>query len=249
MSKIVWDAIGERTFETGVDRGVLYVKGFDGVPWNGLINVSEPPSSISVTPHYVDGIKYHNQMGPEEFTANIEAFTYPDEFLECDGTASIKNGLYSTQQSRKQFDLSYRTKIGNDVKGISHGYKIHLVYNALASPSERLNDTISDSIEPITFNWSIFTKPPLYSGHTPTSHFVIDSRQTPSDLLNRIEDILYGNDTNPPRIPSVEELVFIFEEYEASVFDAGYLTDTYYITFDSDNISVEQTSTIDGGGP
>jgi hypothetical protein len=174
MTRLNWDVVGERTFETGVDRGVLYVDGSDGVPWNGLISVSESPSGADLSEYYIDGIKYLQLLAGEEFTATIDAFTYPDEFASCDGTRSVGNGLFVTQQPRKGFSLSYRSQVGNDVDGISHGYKIHVVYNALAAPSARQRNSLSDSIAPLNFSWQISTKPPRFAGYKPTAHLVID---------------------------------------------------------------------------
>lgn len=249
MPRIAWNAVGERTFEAGVDRGVLYIKDVDGVPWNGLISVSESPSGGEITPYYFDGIKYLNHVASEEFEATIEAYTYPEEFAQCDGTRPVKNGLFATQQPKKSFGLAYRTKIGNDVKGVDHAYKIHLVYNATAAPSDRDNNTITDSVEPFNFSWAIVTKPPTFVGYRPTAHFVIDSREVPLGLMQEIEDILYGSDDTAPRLLSVPELLFRFEEYDPSVFDAGVVGDEYFIEFDGGYIPEAQTSTIDAGGP
>lgn len=246
--RLTWNAIGERFFETGVDRGVLYVDAV-GVPWNGLVSVSEAPTGAEVTPYYIDGVKYLNHMSSEEFEATVEAYTYPDEFGPCEGIRSVANGLSLAQQPRKQFGLCYRTIVGNDVEGVDHGYKIHLVYNALAAPSERSNTTTGEEVEPFNFSWDIVTKPPTFIGYKHTAHFVIDSRETPSELLSRIEDILYGSDTTNPRQPSVPELLFIFEEYQAAFFDAGRAGDEYFASFDAGRAGDPYTSTIDGGGP
>lgn len=249
MARLTWNAIGERLFETGIDRGVLYIHGEEGVPWNGLIAVSESPTGGEVTPYYIDGIKYLNHVASEEFEATIEAYTYPEEFAQCDGTSHVANGLFATQQPKRSFGLAYRTRVGNDLKGVDHAYKIHLVYNATASPTERAHNTISDEIEPYNFTWSIVTKPPEFVGLRPTAHFVIDSRETPSDLMARITDILYGSDDLAPRLPSVPELLFIFDEYDPSVFDAGIVGDIYYASFDGGVVPEAQTSNIEAGGP
>lgn len=250
MTRLTWNAVGERRFEAGVDYGVLYLDGVPGVPWNGLVSVSESPSGGDVKSYYVDGVKYLNVASGEEFEANLEAFTYPDEFAQCDGTAPVANGLFVTQQPKKSFGLSYRTKIGNDVDGIDYAYKIHLVYGAMVEASDRAHETIGESIDPKQFGWHIVTKPPRFSGHKPTSHFVIDSRDVPADLMNQISDILYGSELSSARLPSVAELIFIFTEYEASIFDAGNLTEEYFASFDGGNPPNElQTSTIDGGTP
>lgn len=249
MARIKWNEIGERFFEAGVDHGVLYVKGEEGVPWNGLIAVSEAPSGGEVTPYYVDGIKYLNHVAMEEFEATIEAYTYPDEFSQCEGATLVKNGLFATQQPKKSFGLAYRTMVGNDVDGADHAYKIHLVYNATAIATERPNNTIGDLVEPSNFGWEIVTKPPEFTGFRPTAHFVIDSRKVPGDLIELIENILYGTADTNPRLPSAPELLFIFEEYDPSVFDAGLVGQDYFNTFDGGIVPEPQTTTIDAGGP
>lgn len=250
MTRLVWNAVGERKFEIGVDQGVLYLDDAAGVPWNGLVAVSETPSGGDVTPYYVDGVKYLNFAKAEEFEANLEAYTYPDEFGRCDGSVSVGNGLSVTQQPRKSFGLSYRSRVGNDLDGTDHGYKIHLLYNVMAEPTDRDHQTMSDSVDPFHFRWHLVTKPPRFSGYKPTAHFVIDSREVPADLLKQVADILYGSDDAAARLPSVDELIFIFTEYEPSVFDAGHLTEEYFVTFDAgDPPNALQTSTIDGGTP
>ncbi len=251
MTRLMWNAAGERIFEAGVDRGVLYIEGEVGVPWNGLISVSESPSGGKVTPYYIDGIKYFNHVSLEEFEAAIEAYTYPEEFAECDGTKLVKNGLFATQQRKKSFGLAYRTKVGNDNDGIDHGYKLHVVYNATAEPTNRSNNTISDSVEPFNFNWSIFTKPSVFTGYKPTAHFVIDSRTTPPTLLGQIENILYGSDVDglTSRLPSADELLYIFDSHESGFIDAGTLVEPYYNTIDAGIIPEAQTDTFDAGGP
>jgi hypothetical protein len=233
MARLMWNAIGERIFEAGIDRGVLYVEEGEGVPWNGLISVTESPSGGEVTPHYIDGIKYLDEVGNEEFEATIEAYTYPKEFASCDGTVLIENGLFATKQPKKYFGLSFRTKVGNDVDGVDHGYKVHLVYGATASPTERPNNTMSETIEPYNFSWSIFTKPKFLNGFKPTSHFVIDSREAPELSLSRLEDILYGTEDTPPRMPEIYELYVLFSDYHQNVWDAGTITDAYLATIDA----------------
>ena len=228
MSRIFWNAPGERFYESGVDRGVLYVGSNPGVPWTGLISVAESPSGGEARPYYQDGIKYLNISSKEEFEATINAFTAPKEFGPCDGVGAMQNGLFATQQPRKSFSLSYRTLIGNDVDGQEHGYKIHLVYNALAGPSERSNSTLGDSVEPNSLSWKVTTLPPSMSGRKPTAHFVIDTRYTPPLVLKAIEDILYGSNSGEARIPSVAELFDIFEK-SPSIKAAMVSTDVYEI--------------------
>lgn len=249
MTRLNWGAAGERFFETGVDHGVLFVGNSPGVPWSGLVSVNEAPSGADVTPYYIDGVKYLNDQASEEFEATIEAYTYPDEFEQCDGTIPVMNGLSGTQQKRKPFGLSYRTKVGNDVEGLKHGYKIHLVYNATAQPSPRTNKSLGDTIEPNNFSWAITTIPAAFKGFRPLSHFVVDSRDTPREVLLRLEEILYGSDTETSRLPVVEELRYVFESYNASVFDAGSPIEPHYGIFDGGVVPELQTSIVDGGAP
>ena len=219
MSKIVWDKTGERIFETGVKNGVLYPidnQGIysNGVAWNGLTAVTESPSGAEATPLYPDHMKYLNLMSAEEFGATIEAYTYPDEFAECDGSASIATGVNIGQQARKIFGLSYKTTIGNDVDGNDHGYKLHIIYGAQASPSEKAYATINDSPEAITFSWEVTTTPVNVTGFKPTASLVIDSTKADKAKLTALEEILYGKDpTNEgssdgvnPRLPLPDEI-------------------------------------------
>lgn len=224
MAVLEWGTVGERFFETGVDRGVLFPKTGDGVPWNGLVSVSEAPTGGEPRPYYLDGFKYLNLASAEEFAATIDAFSAPMEFDKCDGTASIHNGLFITQQRRESFGLAYRTRIGNDVDGADHGYKINLIYNALAAPSSRANSTISDSPSPITLSWGITTAPPPITGFRPSAHFVIDSRRTPKSVLNAIETVLYGSTSANSRLPTVDEMINMFDQYvmvKAQMVESG----------------------------
>lgn len=210
MARLNWTAIGERFYETGVDRGVLYVGNNPGVAWTGLTSVSESPTGGEAKAYYFDGVKYLNISSSEEFEATINAFASPPEFAQCEGVVSVAFGLFVAQQSRKSFGFSYRTKIGNDLDGLDHAYKIHLVYNALAAPSSQDNTTIGESTEPIGKSWAITTLPPSITGYKPTAHFVIDSRKTPPNLLSTLEDILYGSESAAPRLPSAQELLDLF---------------------------------------
>lgn len=214
MSKLVWDKTGERTYETGIDHGVLYPiqEGglySKGVAWNGLTAVTESPSGAEATPIYADNIKYLNLVSAEEFGATIEAYTYPDEFAECDGSASIATGVYIGQQSRKTFGLSYRTVIGNDVDNNDHGYKLHLIYGALAAPSEKGYTTINDSPEAIAFSWEVSTIPVNVTGFKPTACITIDSTKANPEKLAALEKILYGGETEEARLPLPDEIVTI----------------------------------------
>ena len=211
MSKIVWDAIGEHTFETGVRNGVLYLKDAEGaysngVAWNGLTSVSESPEGAEPTDLYADDIKYLTLMSAENFKATIEAYTYPVEFEECDGSATIANGVVIGQQSRKPFGLCYRTAIGNDTDGNEHGYKLHIVYGCQASPSEKQYSTINDSPEAITFSWEVSTTPVNVTGKKPTATLIIDSTKTDKAKLTALEAILYGSEQTEPRLPLPDEI-------------------------------------------
>ena len=211
MSKIVWDQTGERLYETGVKQGVLYVQASGGtypkgVAWNGLTTVTESPSGAEATPLYADDIKYLNLMSTEELSGTIEAYTYPDEFAECDGSASIATGVYIGQQARKTFGLCYRTTLGNDVDNNAHGYKLHLVYGCLASPSEKAYSTINDSPEAITFSWEFSTTPVNVTGFKPTANIVIDSTKVKAEKLTALEKILYGDGETEARLPLPDEV-------------------------------------------
>lgn len=211
MSKIVWDQTGERLYETGVKQGVLYVQDSGGtypkgVAWNGLTAVTESPSGAEATPLYADDIKYLNLISTEELGGTIEAYTYPDEFAECDGSASIATGVYIGQQSRKTFGMCYTTTVGNDVDSNAHGYKLHLIYGALASPSEKAYSTINDSPEAITFSWEFSTTPVSVTGFKPTANIVIDSTKATPEKMAALEKILYGDTDVEPRLPLPNEV-------------------------------------------
>lgn len=201
MAKITWDDTGKRFYETGVDQGVLYVRDSNGayplgVPWNGLINVTESPEGAEPNAQYADNMKYVNIQSTEEFKATIEAFTYPEEFAECDGSAQPKPGAFIGQQVRKTFGLVYRTKIGNDLTPEA-GYKLHLVWGAVAAPSEKAYATINDSPEPTTFSWEITTTPVNVTGYLSTSTMTLDSIKLGSAKMAAIEAKLFGDATNP----------------------------------------------------
>lgn len=211
MSKLTWDQTGDRLYETGVKMGVLYPQAAGGtypkgVAWNGLTAVTESPSGAEATPLYADDIKYLNLMSAEEFGATVEAYTYPDEFAECDGSASLADGVSIGQQSRKAFGLCYRTVLGNDVDSNDYGYKLHLIYGALAAPSEKSYATINDSPEAITFSWSVTTTPVNVTGFKPTSCVTIDSTKVDKDKLAALEAILYGSESEEARLPLPDEI-------------------------------------------
>ena len=213
MSKLVWDKTGERLYETGVNQGVLYPQTGStypkGVAWNGLTAVTESPSGAEATALYADDIKYLNLVSAEEFGGTIEAYTYPAEFMECDGSAELAPGVFIGQQNRKTFGLSYRTVVGNDVDSHNHGYKLHLIYGALAAPSEKGYATINDSPEAITFSWEFKTTPVNVAGHKPTATLVIDSTKVDATKLAALEAVLYGTDEEEARLPLPDEVAQI----------------------------------------
>ena len=216
MSKIVWDQTGERLYETGVKQGVLYIPASGvyskGVAWNGLTAVTESPSGAEATALYADDIKYLNLMSNEEFGCTIEAYTYPDEFAACDGSASLAKGVSIGQQPRKTFGLCYRTSLGNDTDGNDYGYKLHMVYGCLAAPSEKAFSTINDSPEAITFSWEVSTTPVNVAGHKPTAHLEIDSTKADPVKLAALEKILYGDSDTEARLPLPDEIVTLMAE-------------------------------------
>lgn len=209
MTRLEWGTVGERFYEAGVDRGVLFIDSV-GVAWNGLKSVTEAPTGGESKPFYLDGIKYLNVAEAEEFAATINAFSAPSEFDLCDGNAAAYAGLFLTNQPRISFGLSYRTQIGNDVDGNDFGYKIHIVYNALATAADRNRASLSNSVTPTDLSWSITTTPPTITGFRPTAHIIIDSRTTDSVKLESIEDMLYGSVVSTPHLPTIEEIFDIF---------------------------------------
>jgi hypothetical protein len=215
-----WHTAGSNYFESGIDQGVLYVDGYDGVPWNGLISVTESSSGGDAQPYYIDGYKYANRTGDEEFEATIEAYTYPDLFMKCDGTEQPRPGLFITQQRRLSFGLSYRTLVGNEVNS-DHGYKIHLVYNALVSPSEHHYETQDNSPKPMTFSWGITTRPTVTTGYKPTAHIIIDTRTTDPKVVRAIEDFIYGSNLAAPALPTFEQILDLYDTPEFLVTDHG----------------------------
>jgi hypothetical protein len=223
--KLVWDKTGEHYYETGVKNGVLYPMSASGtypkgVAWNGLTAITESPSGAEATALYADDIKYLNLMSNEEFGATVEAYTYPDEFAECDGSASLTEGVYIGQQARKTFGLCYRTTLGNDSKGNDYGYKLHIIYGAMASPSEKAYSTINDSPDAITFSWELSTTPVAVANFKPTASLTIDSTKVDPQKLASLEEILYGKDGTgedhstgavDPRLPLPDEIANIMK--------------------------------------
>ena len=214
MAKLVWDEVGKRTYETGVDKGVLYVQDDEGaygkgVAWNGLTAVNESPSGAEPTALYADNTKYLELTSKEEYGATIEAYTYPDEFEACDGSAEVGTGVVIGQQSRKVFGLCYRTVKGNDVKNNDYGYKIHLVYGCKAKPAQKNYQTINDSPEAITFSWEVSTTPVEVEGFKPTATVTIDSTKVTAEKLKSIEEALYGTESVEPKLLLPSEIVAI----------------------------------------
>lgn len=212
MTKIVWDETGSRFYETGVKFGVLYPQDTQGkypkgVAWNGLTAVNESPSGADATDLYADDDVYATLRAKEKFGATIEAYTYPDEFAICDGSAEISAGITIGQQARKAFGLCYRTAVGNDIEGQDHGYKIHLIYGATASPSSKNYSTVNESPEAITFSWEVTTTPVNVTGHKPTATLTIDSRKVAPESLTKIEQLLYGTDQKEAQLPTPDEIL------------------------------------------
>lgn len=222
MSKIEWDKTGEKLYETGVKNGVLYLPDesgayTNGVAWNGLTSVKESPSGAEATPLYADDIKYLELTSAEEFGGTLECYTYPDEFAECDGSAEVAPGVIIGQQNRKTFGLCYRTTLGNDIKGNEYGYKLHLIYGAKASPSEKAYSTINDSPEAITFSYEISTTPVNVTGYKPTASLIVDSTKVSAEKMAALEAILYGKDgvesspNNNPKLPLPDEVITLLK--------------------------------------
>lgn len=219
MSKLIWDEVGKRFYETGVNKGVLYPqvngKYEKGVAWNGLTAVTESPSGAEATPLYADNMKYLNLMSVEEFGASIECYTYPDEFAACNGEAELGKGVSIGQQKRSPFGMSYQTKIGNDTEGDELGYKIHLIYGALAAPSEKAYATVNDSPEAITFSFELTTTPVEVEGFKPTASLTIDSTKVSKEKMAAIEALLYGSESEEAKLPLPSEILAIVKEEAA----------------------------------
>jgi hypothetical protein len=215
MTALTWDKVGEHFYETGVDHGVLYVQDEDGsypqgVAWNGLETVTESPTGADATPTYADNIKYLNLISVETFEGTVEAYTYPDEFAECDGSGTPTPGVVVGQQTRKTFGLCYRTRVGNDTEGTDHGYKLHIVYGATAAPSEKAYASINDSPEAISFSWAISALPVPVTGYKPTATMVIDSTKVDATALGTLEAMLYGSGGGDPHLPLPDDIVAVF---------------------------------------
>lgn len=217
MTKLKWDQTGEKLYETGVSNGVLYLQDAQGayskgVAWNGLTAVTESPSGAEPTALFADNIKYLNLMSNEEFAATVEAYMYPDEFMECDGSKEVAKGVYAGQQARKTFGMCYKTILGNDAKGEEYGYKLHFIYGALAAPSEKAYATVNDSPEAITFSWELSTTPVEVPNGKPTACITIDSTKCDPTKLSALEDIIYGSTEQEARLPLPTELATLMAE-------------------------------------
>lgn len=215
MSRIEWNKAGERFFEAGVDQCVLYPRLGQGVPWNGVVAVSENASGGDLESLYFDGIKYLDVIAAEDFQATLEAYSAPAEFDASDGVKALSPGLFATQQPRKTFGISYRTLLGNDLVGQDYGYKLHIVYNCTASPAPRTNKTLAGSVEPGTRSWGLNTVPPPASTFRPTAHLVIDSTKVDPYLMENLETLLYGRDATDElaavaaHLPTVQEIILV----------------------------------------
>ena len=211
MSKLVWDQTGQKTYETGVKQAVLYPQDSTGaypkgVAWNGVTNISEKPTGAEATALYADDIKYLNLISNEDFEASVEAYTYPEEFEKCDGSAELTPGVSISQQKRNPFGLCYKTTLGNDTEGNEHGYKLHIIYGATAAPTEKAYASINDSPEAITFSWELKTTPVNVAGHKPTACLTIDSTKVDAEKLAALEDVLYGSESKEARLPLPDEI-------------------------------------------
>ena len=224
MAQLTWGDVGERFYETGIDRGVLYVGENPGVAWSGLVSVNQKPSGGEPTPHYIDGIKYLNYSAVEETELTLSAFYSPVEFDVCDGSVEVRPGFMAHSQPRAEFGLAYRSRIGNDLEGIDYGYKIHVIYNALAAPADNTYSTLSDSLDVEALSWDISTRPVVMIGAAATAHFEFDSMKMSEGNLAYFERILYGSELSTPRLPSLTE---IFEIYTHTYGAAEYGITTY----------------------
>lgn len=221
MTKLVWDQVGDRVYQAGLEKGVIYLNNGDAIPWNGLTSVVEHPDK-EASPVYFDGMKVQDVVVLGDFSANLKAITYPDEFIELEGLAKVRNGVFLGDQAPQVFDLSYRTLIGNDVDGIDAGYKIHIIYNVTAIPNDKPYSTISQDPSLSLFDWDIYAVPEEISGHRPTAHVILDSRNMDPWLLEDIETKLYGSEFTQPELPSISELIsYMAGWYRWKVTDLG----------------------------
>lgn len=246
MAALMWDQVGDRRFETGIDRGVLFLTDGRAVPWNGLTGIDDA-SSMDANSFYLDGVKYLERFLPGDFSATLKAFTYPDEFNEVIGVRRVRQGLYFHGQKPKQFHLCYRTRIGNDIDGVDHGYRLHILYNLVAKPSSVSFDSLGDKTDGAEFSWELSSTPPIPVGLIPTTHISIDSTTTDPDRLAAVERLLYGTDVDEPRLPPPPEFTALFEMYDTLVvvdngdgtWTATDLTDSYITMTDPTTFRID----------
>jgi hypothetical protein len=217
MTALDWDVVGQRFYETGVDRGVLYLPDGSGIPWNGLTGVVEEFGDYDTTPRYLDGVKYLDDVPFTDFSGTLTALTYPDEFLEMEGSLDLGNGLSVDNQASKQFGLTYRTLVGNDVNGSDHAYKIHILYNLTAVVSDDEHGTLTDVASPLEFSWGLTSTPMSISGYRPTAHIIFDSRYLDPNIIHAIEFILYGGRAADPRLPTVDDFLDLIANWDPRI--------------------------------
>lgn len=245
MTALEWDRVGDRRFETGVDRGVLFLHDGRAVPWNGLTAV-EDSTAFESTSHYLDGVKYLERLIPGDFAGSLSAMTYPEEFNEVLGNKPVHPGLYYHDQRPKMFNLCYRTLIGNDAEELRHGYRLHLLYNVVASPAARAYRSVGEQVEGGEFTWALSSTPPIPTGHLPTTHISIDSTETTPERMAALERLLYGTETSDPRMPYPDEFAQLFEMYNSLVivdngdgtWTASDLTDSYIDMLDEETFEI-----------
>ncbi len=247
MTKLVWDDVGERVYQSGIDHGVLYLQDGVGIPWNGLSGIDESPNS-ELKSFYLDGVKYLENLSPGDFVGKLKAFTYPEEFDSVNGIVNVATGLSYYEQPPKSFGLSYRTKIGNDVKGMEYGYKIHILYNLLANPDDTAYATFTESgAQPIEFGWSLTGTPEKVDKYRPTVHITMDSTKTPVEIMKILEDLLYGTDTTGPSLPSIKDIADLFGylgaliiiDYGDGTWAAMDESDTYITMIDDTTFQID----------
>ena len=249
MAKVTWSLPGKKVFEAGVDRGVLYPSGGPGVAWDGLVSVDEKSTGGKVQPHYYDGEVYLLEVVPGDYEGVISAFTFPDEFARMEGSLETRPGLFVENQMSLQFNLSYRTGLGNDLKGLDLGYKIHLIYGAVTMPADRSHKTQNNNTSPENFTWTIYARPPRSTTHRPTAHYIVDSRKVSPSALGALEEVLYGTTTRDGYIPSQDQIQELFRPSEYDVINGGSPSST---TTDIHNGGTPATASpgyTNGGSP
>lgn len=244
MSRIVWDQAGSRLYETGLDRGVLYLSDKSGVPWNGLTGVDENFSDDSTDPQYFDGVKYLDLPSIGNFVAKLSAFTYPDEFMEYEGSLDLGNGLSIDDQAPKSFGLSYRTIVGNDTEGDGYGYKIHVLYNLLAVPDNKTHSSLNDKPSPLEFSWTLNSIPAEVTNYRPTAHVIVDTRLLPEPIVQDIENVLYGDVNTDPRLPTIDELIDIAVNWDPRIINPDSTTGLSMLTAGVGDITITKVAGV-----